>query len=298
MRVVLTPNLAIDRLLEAEAPFEPGAPNRVQLAHERAGGKGVNLARSYRALGGGIVVAGFVAGDTGRRLARLLDAEGFDTHHLMEVAGETRSCHIVVHAGGHPTEILERGPDVTPDDWHTLVRSLPIAPVVVSGSLPPGLPASGFAGLLKAFRTPPAVDTSGAALTAAVDARVELVKPNRSEAAELWGTTGDTLASAIAHHARHGVPLLVTLGESGALWVADRVLRVRPPRVRAVNPVASGDAFLGGFLWARDEGWDVADALRLAAACGADNARNGGGGSVTAAGAFELMAGASVEELG
>jgi 1-phosphofructokinase family hexose kinase len=298
MRVALTPNLAVDRILQADSAMQVASVNRVTLIGERAGGKGVNLARAYRALGGEVVVAGFVAGDTGRRLARLLDEEGFDTSFLLEVEGETRTCQIIRHPVGHPTEILERGPRVAADDWRRLAALLPPAPVVVSGSLPGGIEPAEFADLLRAFEGPTTVDTSGAALRAAVEAGVVLVKPNRAELAELCGASEepfDVATVAATHHRRHGVPLLVTCGSDGAIWVAETSLRVTAPAVVVTNPVASGDTFLGAFLWARDHGLALEEALRIGAASGADNARRGGGGDVTAQGIRRLARRARIE---
>jgi tagatose 6-phosphate kinase len=50
--------------------------------------------------------------------------------------------------------------------------------------------------------------------------------------------------------------------------------RITPPRIRAVNPIGSGDAFAAGVATALLESHDLPTACRLGAACGAANALN------------------------
>jgi fructose-1-phosphate kinase PfkB-like protein len=121
-----------------------------------------------------------------------------------------------------------------------------------------------------------AVDTHGAALAAALDARPELVKVNRVEAAELLGV--DPAAADLGELAARirvftsGVVVL-TDGRAGSLGMsADGTLRAPAPSRLGRFPVGSGDAFLGGLVAALDRGDALADALRIAAAAGAANA--------------------------
>ena len=54
--------------------------------------------------------------------------------------------------------------------------------------------------------------------------------------------------------------------------------RFRPPRIRPLNPIGSGDAMAGGIAHGLREGWELRDAVRLGVACGTANAltlRNG-----------------------
>lgn len=91
--VALTPNLAIDRMTDLDRPLQPGRMHRARSTRERAGGKGVNLARTVTALGGTCVVAGFVAGHNGAKLRELMARDGVDGV-FREVGGETRECQV------------------------------------------------------------------------------------------------------------------------------------------------------------------------------------------------------------
>lgn len=312
MIVALTPNLAIDRTTQLDRPLRPHEMHRALTTSEHAGGKGVNLARTVCALGGECVVAGFVAGHNGVKLRQLLERDRIDGV-FREVEGETRECHILLDpVDGSPTEINELGPVVTRADWEALVADLPPGVIVLAGSLPPlerGLDAST---IVQSLARTTVVDTSGAALVAAVERGVRLVKPNRPEFDRLFEALAgecsrheqpeENLAAYVACarevHRRSGTSVLLSLGSEGALLVEDRAWFARAPSVRSVNPVGSGDAMLGAYLWALEHGESPDTALRIGVAAGADNARRGGGGSATLEGVEELAEHISVEDLG
>lgn len=293
--VALTPNLALDRTLRLDRPLRRGALHRVRGLRELAGGKGVNLARTVRALEGDVVVAGFLAGWNGAKVRELLQGEGI-TGVFEEVPGETRECHALLDDGAHPTEINEAGPEVPQTAWERLLGRLPAGTVVLSGSLPPGIDDDTFVRLVADLTGPPVVDMSGSALAAAVSAGAAMIAPNRAELAALLGRASASIDDAIAYYDTHGVPVLLSLGAEGAAYLADERWRVRAPEVASTNPVGSGDCLLGAFLWVRGRGCDVADALRWGVAAGADNARNGGGGNVRTAGIRELYETIHAEE--
>lgn len=299
--VALTPNPAIDRTLTLDHRLEPGTLHRVRHVREAAGGKGINLARAVAALGGDVVAAGPVAGLSGSKFRALLDRDGI-AHALTEVAGETRICTILLAGGGHPTEINEAGPEVGLAAWQGLFAALPAGRLVVAGSLPPGLPARDFGALLAGRPAPVSVDAHGEALKAALEAGVDLIKPNRRELDELAALLelpagADPIGTARAVHERFGTRVLLTLGEAGAALLANEGWRARSPRVHAANPIGSGDCLLGVFLWAEEAGRPPDQALTLAVAAGADNARRGGGGTVDAGGVRELVSQVRLERL-
>ncbi len=288
MLVALTPNPALDRTLRLERPLERGRLHRVAQVREAAGGKGVNVARAVRALGGEVRVTGFLAGWNGRKFRALLAEEGLEGV-FTEVPGETRECQIIL-GEGHPTEINEPGPSVGLGAWHALLAGLPQGRVVVSGSLAPGIFSSDFATLLSSLPNKPVVDTSGPWLRVALEARVALVKPNLRELALLTGQADAGIREARALFEHYGTPILLTLGERGAAYLGEESYLAHAPAIAALNPVGSGDSLLGAFLWARAEGLALEAALRVGVAAGADNAQQGGGGAITAAGVAKLLA--------
>ncbi len=271
MIAVICLHPSIDRTLELSQPLEVGGLQRTVRVWERAGGKGVNVAAVLAALGGEAQVILPVAGANGAKLGQLLERQGVSSLTL-EVAGETRECQAILDGGAHPTEINESGPALGEDDLARLERLIPddASWVVLSGSLAPGLSAAAFGawvGRLSArFQT--AVDSSGAALAAALENGANLVKPNSSELAWL-GLAG---LGYTPHElwAKYRARVLHSRGADGLEYVGpEGELQQSAFSIKVISPVGAGDATLAGFLLALERGEAVPEALRLANACGA-----------------------------
>ncbi len=278
----VTPNVAVDRTL-AVPGFAAGAVWRAASASAACGGKGVNAARAVRCLGHRAVCAGLIAGHGGRLAATLADEEGLEAAWT-RFDGETRTCVIVVGDRGEATVINEPGPAITAADWRRLIADAAEAVAAcdaacIAGSLPPGCPAGGLAALVAAVGgggRPVWVDTAGPALAEAIAAGA-MVKINALEAAALLGrepaTAIDAAAAAAEIRRRGAAAVSITCGDEGAVLVeAAGTWRARPPRIRAVSAVGSGDSFLAGLVVGLAEGRGPGEALRLAVAAGAANA--------------------------
>jgi tagatose 6-phosphate kinase len=270
--VAFTPNLALGRTLELDRQLTPEKLHRVRVTHEAAGGGGVNLARVVKALGGEVIVAGFLAGWNGKKFQQQLSREGL-SGIFQEVEGETRECHILLDGRLHPTEVYEPGPTVSIKDWEALVQKLPSGKIVVSGSLPPGITPEIFRTLLREFPSRPVVDTSGPTLVAALEARVALVKANHAELAGVISRESARVKDAIELFQQYQTPILFTQGARGAALIDNESYWAKPPEVTVRNPVCSGDSLLGAFLWELAQGHTPAEALRMGVAAGAENAR-------------------------
>ena len=270
--VAFTPNLALGRTLELDRQLTPEKLHRVRVTHEAAGGGGVNLARVVKALGGEVIVAGFLAGWNGQKFQQLLSNESLPGI-FQEVEGETRECHILLDGRSQPTEVYESGPMVSIEDWAKLVRKFPSGRIVISGSLPSGIAPDIFRSLLREFPRRPVVDTSGPTLVAALEAKVSLVKANQAELAGVVGRASAGVEEAIELFQEYQTPILLTQGASGATLIDRESYWAKPPEITVRNPVCSGDSLLGAFLWELAQGYTSAQALRMGVAAGAENAR-------------------------
>ncbi len=151
--------------------------------------------------------------------------------------------------------------------------------VVLTGSLPDGVPSSFYADLLDRTRGQAILDVRGPELLAALAHRPLVVKPNREE-----------LAKTVGHELHSDADLLSAmhrLNDAGAQWVvvtagkeavfvtsADQAFRLIPPRVEnVVNPIGCGDAFAAGMAVAIERGAEVIDAVRYGMAAAADRLR-------------------------
>jgi 6-phosphofructokinase 2 len=138
--------------------------------------------------------------------------------------------------------------------------------LVASGSLPPCVPETFYAGLAKSARQQGArfvLDTSGPELRAALDAGgIFLVKASKEEL---------NLAAARAIVAAGEAEIVaLTLGSEGALLVTPtRVLALASHKIQPVSTVGAGDSFLGGMIHRLAGGAALEDAFRTAVAAGA-----------------------------
>lgn len=279
MIVTLTLNPSLDRTIEVPALVR-GALVRASGTRLDPGGKGVNVARALAAHGVSACAVLPRGGPEGQQLTELLEEEGIDVR-AVPVDGRTRSNVSLVEPDGSVTKVNEPGGALAPGDLDRVVAAvLDTAAtadwVVVSGSLPPGVPHTFYRDLglrLAGGGARLAVDTSGAALAAALQARPALVKPNREELAESVGlrvdTLGDAVGAAAALREAGAGAVLASLGADGAVLVAGDAAGARhgeSPVDGGGNAVGAGDAMLAGYLAG---GMGGGDALVEALAWGA-----------------------------
>ena len=72
MIVTVTMNPAIDKTVDIDA-LERGGLNRIQKVEYDAGGKGINVSKTIRELGGTSIAAGFLGGNAGRTIEAVLN---------------------------------------------------------------------------------------------------------------------------------------------------------------------------------------------------------------------------------
>jgi tagatose 6-phosphate kinase len=261
------------------------AVNRAATTWDGVAGKSVNVAKVLKSLGEQPVATGFLGGDRGEQLRSDLEARGIKLD-FVTVASRTRQCTTLLdRSAGTQTELVEESQPVTTADYEELMlvvrrRVSSCRAVVMSGTITPGGPVDlYFQSTLLAHETGAmaVVDAQGAALLEALRAKPSLVKPNRAElAATLSRELNDERAvmSAIQELCERGAQrVVVTAGKQPALaFDGQRWWRVHAPRIVAVNPIGSGDAFAAGLVWRLLRGDDLGEACRWASAAGAANA--------------------------
>lgn len=282
MILTITLHPSIDRTVELGAALEVGGVARAHgRATEEPAGKGVNVTRTL--LAAGTASTAIVVADAHDRLVASLEALDVPTR-AVAVHAPVRQNLAIVDPDGTTTKVNESGGAV---DARVLDALLDVVDelattaswVVIAGSLPPGTDVEVVAAIVRAVRQADgariAVDTSGPALAAAIDAGVDLVKPNETELAELLGLDAHALddpasAVAAAHDLTARVPtVLLTLGADGAALVtADGGWRAAPPPTVVRSTVGAGDATLAGYLHAEHRGLDHAARLAQAVAHG------------------------------
>jgi tagatose 6-phosphate kinase len=272
MILTVTANPALDVTYRV-ATLVPHGTHRVSAVAERAGGKGLNVARVLHALGEPVLATGLLGGATGARVGELL--AGGPPASFVPIAGETRRT-VAVADDGDATGFWEPGPAVSAGEWAAFVshfRSLAEAAdvVVLSGSLPPGAPVDGYATLITlAGSTPAIVDTSGASLRHALAAGPDIVKPNAAELAALLAPAGSPVRDAQAARRLGAEAVVVSHGPGGLVAAtASGCWRSRPPYAVAGNPTGAGDACVAALARGLAAGTPWPDRLRDAVALSA-----------------------------
>ena len=270
-------NTSIDKLLIVD-DLVPGSVLRARAAQAWPGGKGAHVALAAAVLGAGVRLSGLVDAREREWFESWLRGRGVEFHGI-EFPGPVRTCLTIHDAHGRTTEIREPGPSIDEGTWQSAAvefqqRSRDARVAVLSGSVPPGAPASAYADLVSALAPVPVlVDAAGELLRLAVEAAPFCVKPNRDEAEALTGLALDSLEASLSAArllASRGVRLVInSRGEEGAVACWDgRVCRIAAPPVIARNVVGAGDCLLGGVASALARGDDITDAIRLGVACG------------------------------
>ncbi len=291
MLLTITPNPAIDRTLIV-SHITPGAIHRAGRCLVAAGGKGLNVARGVKQLGGEVLAMGMLGGTSGRWLAQLARDEGIDGEWTF-IQGDTRTCTMVVAEMMDATVFNESGPTVPHAEWNRfikeVVRRAPShATTCICGSLPPGTPSSAPADLIQSLRAKGLtvwVDTSGDALRSALTAPPTGLKINGREAGDVLGIpindVHDAWKAATTLRERGIEQVVITLGAMGAVFLnAEGAYHAHPPSVPIVSSVGSGDAFFAGLLTALTNKHSPPEALCRAVAAGTANALAVGGGQV------------------
>ncbi|MBU2670405.1 hexose kinase [Actinoplanes bogorensis] len=271
MIVTVTLNPALDLTYGIDALVVHGT-HRVATVAERAGGKGLNVARVLHALGEPVLATGLLGGPTGARVSELLAYQGVAAS-FVPITGETRRTVAVVDAHD-ATGFWEPGPIVPASEWirfvghfHDLMRTTTV--VALCGSLPPGVPADAYGILIRiaaAAGVVSVLDTSGEALRRALRAHPEIAKPNVHELSELVPDLSVARIRALSRGA-----IVVSRGPDGLLAVTpDGVHESAPHESLAGNPTGAGDACVAALARGlRDRvGWPdlLADAVALSAA--------------------------------
>jgi 1-phosphofructokinase len=279
MIITVTPNPSLDRTLEVDR-LDVGGVFRSRARRVEPGGKGINVALTLHVHGHPVSTVMPCGGAEGDQLVRLLREAGLEPV-TVPIDGDVRANVAIVDADGTVTKVNEPGPEFTDEEVDALLDAVVAEMdedtewVVASGSLPPGAPADFFATLVHRAHDAGCrvvVDAAGAALTAAVDAGPDLVKPNREALAEVTGlpvtTIGEAVAAAEQLRERGVGAVLASLSEDGAILVDEHGALHGYASVRlSRSSVGAGNATLAGYLTGADG--DRETALRLAVAFGA-----------------------------
>lgn len=281
MIITVTMNPAIDKTVDIDTLCRGGL-NRIGRVELDAGGKGINVSKTIRHLGGSSVATGFLGGNAGRVIGEALSGYGIETD-FVPVQGETRTNMKVVEADGTVTELNEPGPQVGEEDVRLLLEKLesrmePGALVILSGSVPHGVSRDIYRVIIEKAHEKGAsalLDADGELFARSVDAAPDIVKPNYMELAQYFqeeGELSEEKAAQLGYRLlEKGVGLAaISMGKDGALFLQkDRCWRCKGLSVKAHSTVGAGDAMVASLAWAWEQKLPMEETVRLAMAVSA-----------------------------
>lgn len=289
MILTVTLNPALDQTLYVDG-LKPHDTNRVQKIETDAGGKGINLSRVAAELGAQTTATGFLGGDSGAFVRRVLKEQGV-VDACLEADSPTRTVWSVESGDGPPTTFNGAGGAVSPALWASLCATVSDLSagaewVALGGSLPAGVPVDAYRVLGELARSAGAkvlIDADGEAMKHALAFGPDLIKPNSHEASRLLGrelnSVDDVLGAAQELRARlpDNALVIVSMGGDGAVlaWPGGCRHYAAIP-VTPKSTIGSGDSMLAGFLVGLLRGLSPDQAMPLALAAGAATAESDG----------------------
>jgi ribokinase len=269
--VLVVGSINVDIVVHAErlpARSETVAGGRLE---RTGGGKGANQAVAAVRAGAAVALVGAVGDDElGADALAELRSEGVDVSAVRRLGGvATGVALIVVDRDGDNQIAVASGAnhELTAEHVRAAARRTVDAAVDRPGCVLASFelrdaPVLAAAELARAAGCPLIVNPAPArSIEPALRALQPILTPNRHEAAELT-REGDPEAAARALSTDTGAPVVVTLGEHGALVVdAAGSARVDAPTVRAVDTTGAGDVFNGVLAVGLAHGLDLRAAV-------------------------------------
>ena len=289
--LTITLNPTVDKS-SSVANIKPEKKLRCAPPKYEPGGGGINVSRGLVRLGINTIAFFTAGGRTGSLLQQLLEQEHITTLPVA-VAAQTRENFIVVdtftneqYRFGMPGETVTE--DETTKIFNEAEAITPFPEIVViSGSLPPGIDAGFVKRLVKLAKNKGSkvvVDTSGDALSAALEEGVYLLKPNIGELSRLAGIEhldNETANQAAMQLINKGMAevIVVSMGAQGAYLITKtESVYIPAPSVKKMSTVGAGDSMVAGMVAVLAKGGTPLDMARMGVACGSAATMNPGTG--------------------
>ena len=280
MIITVTMNPAIDKTVAIDK-FEHGGLNRIKNVTIDAGGKGINVSKTIKALGGESIATGFLGGNNGATIQKVLnDAE--ITMDFIQIDAETRVNTKVVEEDGCVTELNESGSQISEEHQKAFMELLLKCAdkdvfVILSGSVPAGVPKDVYREMTQRLHQKGAkvlVDADGELFEKALEARPDVVKPNKVELEKYLGrkleTEQDCLEAGKSLLAKGIEVVILSMGEKGAYFLSrEQGLHCQGLSVEVHSTVGAGDAMVAAFSYGISEGYTFEACAKLAIATSA-----------------------------
>ena len=284
MITTVTLNPMLDKTVYVEA-IHRGKVQRASRVEAIVGGKSVNVSRQLSRLGCETLATGFIGGEVGILIERLLKEEGI-ANDFIHIADMTREGVTYREIDGTVTAVFEPPHRVSQREVIQLVSHVQsMIPrsewVICSGSSPCSETDDVFEEIISSARRQSintVLDSYGTACRHAAEAGPTILKMNKEEFEQTFEkkiVKEDDYTVAFNEMFNKGVSRVIVTDGPRPIYAGTGGTRVRitPPKIIAVNPTGSGDSMIAGILYGHMNGWDCSKALIFGAAAGAANAQ-------------------------
>ncbi len=258
MIYTVTFNPSLDYIVAVD-DFKLGRVNRTVDEIIYPGGKGVNVSMVLGNLGHESKALGFMAGFTGKEIARLLEERGVASDFIHVDKGLSRIN--VKLRSNEESEINGQGPVISEADIEALYQKLDALQagdlLVLAGSIPDVMPSSIYMDIMRYLDgrgVHIVVDATKDLLVNVLPYHPFLIKPNNHELGEIFGveitSNEEIFAYAKKLQEMGACNVLVSMAGDGAILLAEdgSSYASKPPKGKVVNSVGAGDSMVAGFI--------------------------------------------------
>jgi len=274
----VTLNPSIDYVVRLDK-LTNGITNRTTSEEYYFGGKGINVSCVLAELGLDSTAYGFVAGFTGEAIEKGIRNDRIITDFIKLKHGISR-INIKIKAG-EETEINCQGPHIDDSELERLLQKIDrIAngdTLVIAGSIPNTMPDDVYERMLERISRKDVkivVDATKQLLVNSLKYKPFLIKPNRQELSEIFGTevkTEEDIEKYAKELQKMGAKnVLISLGGEGAMLIDENGEKHKAGvlKEKVINTVGSGDSMVAGFVAGYEKEHSYPYALKLGSVCG------------------------------
>ena len=281
MVITVTLNPAMDKTLIVDN-FRAGMVNRASSLRYDIGGKGINVSKVLKNLGIESVSTGFLGGIWEKSFKEELEERSI-SFDFVNIEGNTRTnTKIVDNVNKVFTDVNEPGPMISDMELESLVAKYSELCskgdiVVLSGGVSSSIPTDIYRILTETAKKKGAfviLDADGELLAEGLKALPHAIKPNEHELGKLLGIDisdrNEIIKGALSLKNKGIGRLMISLGSKGAIYITDDgVYFAEALKVQVKGTVGAGDSMVAGLIYSTINGFNAADTLKFATACGA-----------------------------
>ena len=229
MIYTVTFNPSLDYIVSVD-DFKLGLTNRTSSELMLPGGKGINVSIVLKNLGIQSTALGFMAGFTGKEIARRLEEEGVASDFIQIEEGISRINLKLKSIDG--TEINGSGPKIPKEKVEELMKRLNTMKegdvLFLAGSIPASMPDDIYSRIMKELKDKGimiVVDATRDLLMNVLEYRPFLIKPNNHELGEIFEVTLKTREDVIPYgrklQEKGARNVLISMAGEGAVLIAE-----------------------------------------------------------------------------